>query len=431
MHNDLLGERQHMRENTDGVVMPSVGWHIMLAYLLAQYAAWLALLTPVAITIALRLSEITPASEKAGWLGLIMGIGAAAAMISAPIWGAISDKTTARIGKRKLWIIIGALSLLAGLLVMAGATEPVIFGLGWLICQIGSNAAQAALNAVMSDVIPHRQQGIMSALLGGSVIAAMTTGVFLTSFTSGNPLLMFVVPWLVTPVALAVFVWVVPDAPSTAAQMRAKAHAASASVARKNPFKSVDFTWAFASRFMVMMAWSFSATYQVYYLTDHLHISASKVAMYMTASTSIVGLVSLVVSLGGGWFSDKIGRRKPFVAGAAGIMALGLAGIATADDFTQFLAAMVLVSLGQGLYFAVDIALCVAVLPNKHDAARDLAVLQVASSLPQSLAPALAPIILGVALGGLAGANYPALFLAGGSMALIGAVIIVPIRGVR
>ena len=27
------------------------------------------------------------------------------------------------------------------------------FGLGWLVCQIGSNAAQAALNAVMSDLV--------------------------------------------------------------------------------------------------------------------------------------------------------------------------------------------------------------------------------------------------------------------------------------
>lgn len=408
-----------------------IGWDIMFAYFFAQFAAWLALLTPVTITIALRLSQLVPASEKANWLGLIMGAGAAVAMIAAPLWGAISDRTTVSFGKRKVWIIAGALMLLSGLLTMAMATGPWVFGAGWLICQIGSNAAQAPLNAVMSDIIPHRQQGIMSAMLGGSVILALIVGAFVTNFTLDSPLLMFVAPWLVTPLALFVYVRVVPDAPCSMAIIDMRSQANAAVMPHFSAFKSLDFTWAFSSRFLVMMAWSFSTTYQVYYLTDHLHIAAREVAAYMTASTSLVGLVSLAVSLWGGWFSDRKGRRKIFVGSAAIIMALGLVGIATSHNFTQFLVAMVLVSLGQGLYFAVDVALCVAVLPNKDDAARDMAVLQIANSLPQSLAPAVAPVLLGIALGGLAGANYPALFIVAALMALLGGLVIAPIRGVR
>jgi MFS family permease len=89
---------------------------------------------------------------------------------------------------------------------------------------------------------------------------------------------------------------------------------------------------------------------------------------------------------------------------------------------------MALVGMGQGVYFAVDLALMTEVLPDsRHRAAEDLGVLNVASVLPQSLGPAIAPLFLGLG----AGHNYPALFLAGTAFAVVSALSIVPIRGVR
>jgi hypothetical protein len=68
------------------------------------------------------------------------------------------------------------------------------------------------------------------------------------------------------------------------------------------------------------------------------------------------------------------------------------------------------------------------VLPDsRHRAAKDLGVLNVASVLPQSLGPAIAPLFLGLGTGH----NYPALFLAGTAFAVMSALTIVPIRGVR
>jgi MFS family permease len=405
-----------------------VRWQVICAYWLAQYAAWLALLTPVVITIAVRLGHITDQEHKASWLGWIMGVGAMAAMIAAPIWGTISDRTRSRIGKRKLWVIIGAISLLAGLLIMALARDPLIFGLGWLVCQIGSNAAQAALNAVLSDIFPEAQRGAMSALLGTAATTAMMTGVFLTRFTIDNPFAMFLVPWLLTPVAVALFVAIVPDSP-------APEHTAERQPRRRwrfrNPLVHADFTWAFVSRFMVTLAYSFSMTYQVYFLTDHLRIRQDQIAYFMSISVSVVGVVTLIVSCVGGWLSDRAARRKPFVVTAAAIMACGLVGVAMADDFSQVLWAVGLVSLGQGLYYAVDLALCVEVLPDRSDAARDMAVMQIASSLPQSLAPAIAPFVLAVSAEVLRGANYPLLFCVAAAIALVGAITIAPIRRVR
>ena len=69
-----------------------------------------------------------------------------------------------------------------------------------------------------------------------------------------------------------------------------------------------------------------------------------------------------------------------------------------------------------------------AVLPEGgKEAAKDLGVLNIATALPQSIAPAIAPIFL--AIGG--GGNYTALFIAAAIFALFGALSIQPVKGVR
>jgi hypothetical protein len=77
------------------------------------------------------------------------------------------------------------------------------------------------------------------------------------------------------------------------------------------------------------------------------------------------------------------------------------------------------------MYVAVDMALVADVLPNK-DNANDLGVFNIASALPFSIAPAIAPAILA-----LGGGNYGALYAVGGVCAVLGAVAILPVRGVR
>lgn len=410
---------------------PKLSWKALFAYWFTQYAAWLALLTPVIITCAIKVRAIVGEEAKAEWLGIILGVGAAAAMISAPVWGAFSDRTTMQVGRRKPWIAAGAISLLVGLSVMAGANGPIVFGLGWLICQLGSNAAQAALNAVMSDIVPESQHGLVSALLGASITAAMVSGVFVTNYSIGSPWAMFLVPWIASPFAVALYFRFVPDAPAVAGALPPLTLRRLIESIGISSLRHRDFLLAFVSRFLVMFGAAFSMTYQVYYLTDHLHVPAADVAAFMVLSTSLMGTLTIVVSCCGGWLSDRVRRRKAFVSIAAVIMALGLGGVALATSFNQFLVAAALTSVGQGLYYAVDIALCVEVLPDRTCAARDMAVLQIANSLPQSLAPAMAPILLGMALGGVAGANYPLLFSFASLVAVAGAIVVIPIRKVR
>ena len=76
--------------------------------------------------------------------------------------------------------------------------------------------------------------------------------------------------------------------------------------------------------------------------------------------------------LSAGRLSDRVGRRKVFVALAALVYAAALLVIATADNLNGYLVGMAVSGLGFGMYMAVDLALVVDVLPDTGSAAKDL-----------------------------------------------------------
>ena len=98
----------------------------------------------------------------------------------------------------------------------------------------------------------------------------------------------------------------------------------------------------------------------------------------------------------------------------------------TGNQLTMFLAPCAIGGLGFGVYVAVDLALVVDVLPDKDNAAKDLGVFNIAGALPFSIAPAIAPAILAVG-----GGSYGVLYAVAGICAIIGAVAILPGKGVR
>ena len=86
--------------------------------------------------------------------------------------------------------------------------------------------------------------------------------------------------------------------------------------------------------------------------------------------------------------------------------------------------------LGFGTYIAIDLALMTEVLPvsaarGADSAGRDLAILGIATTLPQAITPALAGALITI-FGG-----YQVTFVAGAVFVLLGIVAIVPIRSVR
>ncbi len=396
------------------------------AYWTAQCGNWLGLLTPVALTIAMRVAQIADPAQKMNQLGLILGLGAFASIVMAPIWGYISDHTRSRIGRRKLWMIVGVAGGGAGLLLMSATRDITVFGLGWVIAQIGFNANQAALNALLPDHVPEMQRGRVSGLLGLTVIVGVVLGTFLTQFTAANPYLLFMVPWLGTVLSLAIVLPMFRDGPAPDA---AKASGGMREILASfsiSPREHPDFYWAWISRFLFFMGMAYLQVYAVYFLSDHLKQPMADVPRLIFINGTIGAVITVALSPLAGWLSDRTKQRKPFVIGAALVAGVGLVTIGMAQTVMHFLIGSAVASVGMSVYYAVDLALVAAVLPDPENGAKDMGIFQIANTLPQSLAPIIAPAFL--AIGAVQGGNYTAVFLAASAFVLVGAAAIMPIK---
>ena len=121
-----------------------------------------------------------------------------------------------------------------------------------------------------------------------------------------------------------------------------------------------------------------------------------------------------------GAISDRLQRRKLFVLISALVIAVAHILAAFAPSFAVFVVAIGIAGLANGVYLAVDQALIAEVLPSRKNVAKDMGVLHLANVLPQTLVPVLAPLFLAI---GANGDNYPALFIGGAVVGIVGAVI--------
>ncbi|MGH1551248.1 MFS transporter [Streptomyces sp. L7] len=181
------------------------------------------------------------------------------------------------------------------------------------------------------------------------------------------------------------------------------------------------------TRFLVFFAAVAPVPYLAYYLTSQLHVSdggvAGTVALLTTLNYGLSGVTAVLC----GWLSDRVGRRKPFVTAATVLLAAGLGLLAMSTTLPWVYLAQALLGIGSGFYFAVDMALATAVLPNHADIGKDLGVINSADVLPQSIGPALAPLLL--ALG--SEHNYAALYLFTMVVGLVGTLTVTRIKTVR
>jgi MFS family permease len=175
-----------------------------------------------------------------------------------------------------------------------------------------------------------------------------------------------------------------------------------------------------------VLAYAFLTTYQAYYLLDKIGSAEADVPRQIFLGTLAQSGVVVAASLAGGKLSDRTGRRKIFVLTAAVVYGLAMFVVAIASSFNGFLVGMAIGGLGFGVYVAVDLALVVDVLPDDDNAAKDLGVFNFAGALPFSVAPGIAPAILA-----FGGGSYGVLYAVAGVCAIIGAVAILPVKGVR
>jgi MFS family permease len=376
--------------------------------------------------LALKVNSLVGIEQAPSSLAVVTGIAALLAMVANPFFGKMSDRTTSPLGMRRPWMVIGLVGGSLGILMVALAPNIPVVLIGWCTAQLLFNALLAALVAVLPDQVPAAQRGLVSDVLGIGVPIASVTGTFLVQLFTGNRLAMFLAPCAIGGFFILVFAVRLKDRRLAKADKPTWSLREFASTFYVNPRKSPDFAWAFASRFMFVLAYAFLTTYQAYYLLDKVGSAEADVPRQIFLGTLTQSVVVVAASLIGGKLSDRTGRRKIFVLTASIVYGLAMFVLAIASNFNGFLVGMAIGGLGFGVYVAVDLALVVDVLPDKDNAAKDLGVFNIAGALPFSVAPGIAPAILALGSG-----SYGVLYAVAGVSAILGAVAILPVKGVR
>ena len=403
-----------------------VGWGFISLYTLAFMSTSLLFIAPLLVTLALKVNALVGIKQAPSSLSLVAGIGALLSILANPFFGKMSDRTSSQLGMRRPWMVIGLVVGSLGVLIVALAPNIPAVLLGWCIAQVFFNALLAAMVAVLPDQVPAAQRGLVSGVLGVCVPIASVSGTFLVKLFTGNQLTMFLAPCAIGGFFILLFAVTLKDRRLGKADKPTWSLRELASTFYVNPRKSPDFAWAFASRFMFVLAYAFLITYQAYYLLDKIGSAEADVPQQIFLGTLAQSVVLVAASLIGGRLSDRTGRRKIFVLTASIVYGLALFVIAIASNFNGFLVGMAISGLGFGMYVAVDLALVVDVLPDKNNAAKDLGVFNIAGALPFSIAPAIAPAILAISSG-----SYSVLYAVAGVCAIIGAFAILPVKGVR
>jgi MFS family permease len=403
-----------------------VGWGFIAMYALAYIGTILLFLAPLLVSLALKINSLVGIEQAPNSLALVAGVGAFLALFANPFFGRMSDRTSSRLGMRRPWMIIGLAGGSVGILVVAVAPNVAVVLVGWCIAQLFFNALLAVLVAVLPDQVPTAQHGMVAGVLGVCLPIASVSGTFLVQLFTGNQLAVFLVPCAIGGFLVLLFAARLKDRRLARADRPTWSLREFASTFYVNPRRSPDFAWAFASRFMFVLAYAFLTTYQAYYLLDKIGSAEADVPQQVFLGTLIQAALIVAASLIGGRLSDRTGRRKIFVLTASIVYGLSMFVIAIASNFNGFLVGMAIAGLGFGLYMAVDLALVADVLPDKANSAKDLGVLNIAGALPSSIAPAIAPVILAISSG-----SYGVLYAVAGACAIIAGAAILPVKRVR
>src|SRR3954447_2776276 len=398
---------------------PTRGWTARFA--LAWLGLWAAQVAPVQLLLPLQL-EAVDAAHKVRDFGLVNGAAGIAAIVALPVFGALCDRTRSRHGRRRVRVAGGVAGFVVGLLLTGLAGSWLAVAGAWVIAQLGMYAAMAGLTATIADQVPPEHRGAVSAavygpqalgiVLGLGLITALNTGTGASYAVLAVVLALGALPWLLRAREAA---------PSPEERPRSVSAALRATWIA--PSRHPDYAWAFAGRLLVNLGNALGTTYFLYFLTDDLRVDDPEGSLLVLTLVYLAATVA--ATWGGGILSDRTGRRRVFVAGAAVLQAAACAVLVAAPSWPSALIAGLLLGAGYGCYTSVDQALVTQVLPDLQTVAGDLGVMNVAVVAPQALAPLLASLVI-AELGG-----YSILFGLAGVITVLGALSVARIRTVR
>jgi MFS family permease len=345
-----------------------------------------------------------------------------------PTIGTISDYTISRWGRRKPFIAIGA-TLDVLFLIGLATSQTYLSVVAFLaLLQFSSNFAQGPFQGFVPDLVPARQVGLASALIGAmqTIGFVIGNGIIALAYTTGEYVLPLIFLGLVElATAIGTVVWVregsSPKPRNGRSWLSIGRSAWGLDILRERSFVFLVLSrLAFIAGIQVLLG------FYVVFLTRVFGFGDAEKAFWVPVIGVVVALLTAIATIPSGILSNRVGRKPLiYVAAAVGSIGLVVAGLAPGPEV--LLAGATLVGIASGTFLAVDWALMTDIIP-KASSGRFMGISNLAVGLAGPVAALAAGPIIDI-VGGKAetGDGPRAAFVAGMAFFVAAAVLLRPV----
>jgi len=312
-------------------------------------------------------------------LAVIMLAGAIAPIIIQPTVGVISDYTATRWGRRKPYIVIGSLLDVVFLAGLAYNNDFVAMVAFYFLLQVSSNFAQGPFQGYVPDLVPAKQVGTASGLMGLMLTLGTIAGVGIATVGGiiDNVALATLALGVVEVVTMVVLIATVDEGRSAPKRTRPWRQIALSAWGR-DILQQRDVLWLLLVRLLFLGAYNATLIAIGYFRRSH-GLSDDDADATVFLATAIVGVSTAIAAIPGGRLSDRFGRR-PVIWAAAVIAGIGLMGVALAPSPELAIASWVPFGIGMGIFLSADWALMADVIP-KATAGRFMGILNAGTAM--------------------------------------------------
>lgn len=374
-------------------------------YALANIGVVISFLPLLILILPIKVAQID-ADNKLLLLSITLCTGAIIAAISNILSGWISDWQVRKYGNRFAQIAFGLLAILLAYIAFWCADSWASLLTAIIFFQLSLNIIYAPMGALLVDYVPDHSKGRTAAFLnlgvpaGSLTIAILALTIFNTELSR------------LFALAAIIFAAVMPLLWSAAKgyipPMLAHSHNDPESPKSQtgedgeNDLNRADLIWAWIGRFFIQFSSALLLGYLFYYLQDIAHYTQRFPSSSVDQGVGTLNILAIpfavIGGLAAGYWSDRLGLRRPFLYITALAIALSLAILIFAPAWPVIIAAYILFSAGLAVFQAIDAALITQLVSRTSKRGRIMGYMNLGYSLPAIMAPALAIILSSDAL---------------------------------
>ena len=378
MSPDLAPPVDQRRVTTGGTPAGERSTFFLLLYALANAGGVIGYLPLLTLLLPIKVEGLV-GDGRVTLLTATVIAGAIAASSSNILFGWLSDRSLARGGGRRRWMVLGLIGTIIAYAAIALARTPAAVIWSVVLFQTALNAVLSPLVAVMADEIPDSQKSTTGGLLslGYPIASGWLAAVMAVSFLGEGGRLMTVAGaaalCLIPLIATRARLLPIADQPRAVEAMHRR-----------------DLTVTWVARLLFQVAGVVLQLYLLYYFESILpDVPKGELATQVGHLLTLSFIVPLPIALVFGRLSDRLDRRKPFLVIAAIVTTIGIAGMAIAHDWAFAAVAFGLYTIGYSVFLPLQAAFAMQLLPDPRHRGRDLGFLNLTNTLPSLVGPLL------------------------------------------